>query len=150
MNFSRLSTIVFGVAFIIILYAIIYNALKIMYKDVKSGGKKKRTSGKKNYGLEVLVVDENSNVQQGSMLLLREPITIGRKEGNTVILTDKFVSGNHAKLLVKNNELFIEDLNSTNGVFVNGEKINDKFKLRPNDKIKIGSAVFKVIMADKK
>ena len=39
MSFGKLVTFVFGIIFIILLYVIIYYALKIMYKDVKTGGK---------------------------------------------------------------------------------------------------------------
>ncbi|MGL5378921.1 FHA domain-containing protein [Clostridium sp.] len=150
MSFSKLTTLVFGIAFMIVLYGIIYYALKIMYKDVKSGGKRKQASAKKNYGLEVLKAGGNEGLEEGTILLLREPITIGRREGNTVRLTDQYASGNHAKLVVKNNEVYIEDLNSTNGVFINDEKIDSSAKVKPNDKIKIGSATFKIIRSDKK
>ena len=149
MGFSKLVTIVFGVAFIIVLYFIIYYALKIMYKDVKGGGRRRQSSAKKNYGIEVLSVGENSNLEEGSILLLNGVITIGRKEGNTIRLTEPYASGNHAKIVVKNNEILIEDLNSTNGVFINDEKINGYAKIRANDKIRIGSAIFKVIRAEK-
>ena len=149
MGFSKLATIVFGVAFIIILYFIIYYALKIMYKDVKGGGRRRQSSTKKNYGIEVLSVGENSNLEEGSILLLNGVITIGRKEGNIIKLTDQYASGNHAKIVVKNNEILIEDLNSTNGVFINDEKVNGYAKIRANDKIRIGSAIFKVIRAEK-
>lgn len=149
MGFSKLMTIIFGVAFIIILYFIIYYALKIMYKDVKGGGRRRQSSTKKNYGIEVLSVGENSNLEEGSILLLNGVITIGRKEGNTIKLTDQYASGNHAKIVVKNNEILIEDLNSTNGVFINDEKVNGYAKIRANDKIRIGSAIFKVIRAEK-
>lgn len=149
MGFSKLTTIVFGVAFIIVLYFIIYYALKIMYKDVKGGGRRRQSSAKKNYGIEVLSVGENSNLEEGSILLLNGVITIGRKEGNTIKLTDQYASGNHAKIVVKNNEILIEDLNSTNGVFINDEKVNGYTKIRANDKIRIGSATFKVIRAEK-
>ena len=81
--------------------------------------------------------------------MLNGVITIGRKDGNTVKLTDQYVSGNHAKIVVKNNEVLIEDLNSTNGVFINEEKVTGYAKLRANDKIRIGSATFKVIRAEK-
>ncbi|MBE6052707.1 MAG: FHA domain-containing protein [Clostridium sartagoforme] len=148
MGFSKLITFVFSVAFIIVLYFIIYYALKIMYKDVKGAGRRK-PSAKKNYGIEVLSVGENSNLEEGSILLLNGIITIGRKEGNTIKLTDQYASGNHAKIVVKNNEILIEDLNSTNGVFINDDKVNGSAKLRANDKIRIGSATFKVIRADK-
>lgn len=150
MSSSKLINIIFGIAFMVLLYVIIFYALKIMYKDVKTGGKRKQSSARKNYGIEVLKSGDNSNLEEGTMLLLRAPITIGRKEGNIVQLTDQYASGNHARLVVKNNEVYIEDLNSTNGVFVNEEKINQGAKLRANDKIRIGSAIFKVIKSDKK
>ena len=55
MSFSKIIAGVFGVVFIIILYVIIYYALKIMYKDVKNGGKKGRPPViKGNYGLEII------------------------------------------------------------------------------------------------
>ena len=150
MGSSKLINIIFGIAFMVLLYVIIFYALKIMYKDIKTGGKRKQGSAKRNYGIEVLKSGENSNLEEGTMFLLRGPITIGRKEGNIVQLTDQYASGNHAKLFVRNNELYIEDLNSTNGVFINEEKINQGAKLNPNDKIRIGSVVFKVIKSDKK
>ncbi len=149
MGFSKLITLVFGIAFIIILYFIIYYALKIMYKDVKGGGRKRQSSTKKNYGIEVLSTGENSNLEEGSILLLRGTITIGRREGNTIKLDDQYASGNHAKIIVKNNEIVIEDLNSTNGIFINDERINEFAKIRANDQIRIGSAIFKVIRAEK-
>lgn len=148
MGFSELMTFVFGIIFIIILYFIIYYALKIMYKDVK-GGRRRPSSAKRNFGIEVISAGDNGNLEEGSVLLLNDSLTIGRKEGNIIKLTDQYVSGNHAKIIVKNNEIEIEDLNSTNGVFVNDEKIRGYCKIKANDKIRIGSATFRVIRADK-
>lgn len=149
MSFSKLISLVFGVIFIVILYVIIFYALKIMYKDVKGGGKRKQPRAKKNYGLEVLSIGENQGLEEGTILLLRNEITIGRKEGNTIKLSDKYASGNHAKISIKNNEIIIEDLGSTNGIFINDEKVDKYAKLRANDQIRIGSAIFKVIRSEK-
>lgn len=149
MGFSKLISLIFGVIFIIILYFIIFYALKIMYKDVKGGDKRKQSPVKRNYGIEVLSIGENQGLEEGTILLLRNEITIGRKEGNTIKLSDKYVSGNHAKIDIKNNEIIIEDLASTNGVFVNDEKIDKYVKLRANDQIRIGSAIFKIIRSEK-
>ncbi|MBD7911108.1 MULTISPECIES: FHA domain-containing protein [Clostridium] len=145
MDFSKFSAIVFGIAFIIILYVIIYFALKIMYKDVKGGGRRKRPQGKKSYGIEVLEVDGNENLKKGTVIPVRGVVTLGRKDDNSVILSDQHVSGNHARFVIKNNILFIEDLNSTNGTFVNGRKVAGKAKLFGKDEIKIGSTSFKVL-----
>lgn len=146
MNFSKIAAVVFGIIFIAILYSIIYQALRIMNKDVKGGGRRKQpSSNKKMQGLEVVDVSEEVNVKKGSVIPVRSTVSIGRKEGNSIVLTDVHVSGNHARLTIKNNVLYIEDLNSTNGTFVNGKKISGRVKLLGNDEVKIGTTTFKVL-----
>ena len=145
MSFGKLVTFTFGIVFIILLYVIIYYALKIMYKDVKTGGKARNNSSGIRYGIEVIQTGVNSTLEQGSVVPLRGIITLGRKPENTIVLTEPFVSGNHAKIYAKNNNLYVEDLNSTNGVYVNNERIQEKYKLVADDEVKIGSAIFKVL-----
>ena len=53
------------------------------------------------------------------------------------------------RYIVKNNNLYIEDLNSTNGIYVNGERIEERLSLLADDEIKIGSAIFKVLKSGK-
>ncbi len=147
MDFSKLLTGIFGLFFIVILYVIIYYALKIMYKDVKNGGKRKRPVNRgKSYGLEVLNNGGNSDLKEGSIIPIRLELTIGRKEGNSIKLTDQHVSGNHACIIVRNDKLFLEDLNSTNGTFLNGRRLNNKAQLSNKDEIKIGNSVFKIVL----
>ena len=113
-------------------------------------GRKRPSSTRRSYGIEVVSVGENANLEEGSILLLRDIITIGRKRrSNTIRLSDQYVSGNHAEIKIKNNEIIIRDLKSTNGIFVNDVRIKEYFKLRANDKFRIGSAIFKVIESDK-
>ena len=76
--------------------------------------------------------------------------TIGRGRDNTLQLEDSAVSGKHAAITGSPNEylpeildLKIEDLNSTNGTFVNHKMVSEK-KLFHGDVIKIGSHQFKV------
>ncbi len=70
--------------------------------------------------------------------LVRDEITIGRQEGNTVRLTDQNISRKHARLLKQNETLFVEDLDSYNGVRVNGSRIQVKQSLRDGDEVVIG------------
>lgn len=149
MSFGKVVTFAFGIVFIILLYGIIYYSLKIMYKDVKTGGKRKNNSSGIRYGIEVIQTGVNSTLEQGSVVPIRGVITLGRKPENTIILTEPFVSGNHAKIYIKNNSLYVEDLNSTNGVYVNNDRIEEKFKLIADDEIKIGSAIFRVLKSGK-
>lgn len=146
MSFSRIVAGVFGLIFIVILYVIIYYALKIMYRDVKNGGKKRRPPVVKgNYGLEIINSGQGKDLKDGSIIPIRSDLTIGRKDNNSIVLGDAHVSGNHAKIVVRNDTLYIEDLNSTNGTYINGSKINGKVKLVNKDEIKIGTAVFKIL-----
>jgi len=146
MSFSKIIAGIFGVVFIVILYVIIYYALKIMYRDVKNGGKKRRPPvAKGNYGLEIISSGNSRDLKDGSIIPIRSDLTIGRKDDNSIIISDQHVSGNHAKIIVRNDSLFIEDLNSTNGTYLNGNKISNKMKLSNKDEIKIGTAVFKIL-----
>ena len=146
MNISRLITFASGIVFIIILYLIIYYALKIMYKDVKNGGKRRRPArANGNYGLEIINSGNGRDLKEGSIIPIRSDLSIGRKDSNSIILTDQHVSGNHAKIVVRNNGLFLEDLNSTNGTYLNGKKISSRIKLTNKDEIRIGTAVFKIL-----
>ena len=117
-----------------------------MYKDVKNGGKKRRPQGAKgNFGLEIINPGNAKDLKDGSIIPIRSDLTIGRKEDNSIVLSEQHISGNHAKIAVRNNTLFIEDLNSTNGTYVNGTKISSKTKLANKDEIKIGNVVFKIL-----
>jgi hypothetical protein len=146
MSFSRIIAGIFGLIFIVILYVIIYYALKIMYRDVKNGGKKRRPPVAKGvYGLEVINTGDGRGLKVGSIIPLRLDLTIGRKDNNSIVLGDQHVSGNHAKIIVRNGTLYLEDLNSTNGTYLNGNKIGGRVKLSNKDEIKIGTAVFKIL-----
>ena len=120
-----------------------------MYKDVKTGGKAKNNNSGIRYGIEVIQTGVNSTLEQGAVVPIRGIITLGRKAENTIVLTEPFVSGNHARIYAKNNNLYVEDLNSTNGVYVNNERIEEKYKLIADDEVKIGSAIFKVLKSSK-
>jgi pSer/pThr/pTyr-binding forkhead associated (FHA) protein/Skp family chaperone for outer membrane proteins len=70
--------------------------------------------------------------------LIRDEITIGRKEGNTIRLTERNVSRRHARILRSNNEVQIEDLGSYNGIRVNNARIAERVSLRISDQVQIG------------
>src|SRR6185436_9961849 len=65
-------------------------------------------------------------------------ITIGRKEGNTIRLTERNVSRRHARILRNNGEVQIEDLGSYNGIRVNNARIAERVNLRVSDQVQIG------------
>ena len=70
--------------------------------------------------------------------LIRDEITIGRKEGNTIRLTERNVSRRHARIVRSNGEVQIEDLGSYNGIRVNNARIAERVSLRVSDQVQIG------------
>lgn len=70
--------------------------------------------------------------------LVRDEITIGRKEGNTIRLTERNVSRKHARISRANGAVAIEDLGSYNGVRVNGSRISQRTVLAVSDRVQIG------------
>ncbi len=66
-------------------------------------------------------------------------ITIGRSSGNDIVVDDFKVSRVHLQLVFNDGICSIVDLNSSNGTFVNGQKINGEVQLQPNDVIRIGN-----------
>ena len=70
--------------------------------------------------------------------LIREEITIGRTEGNTIRLTEQNVSRKHARLTLRNGVLRIEDLGSYNGTSLNGSALSGVASLKDGDVILIG------------
>ena len=52
--------------------------------------------------------------------------TIGRVEDNTFQIAEPSVSSHHCEVLLRGNEVVVRDLNSTNGTFINGEKVTEK------------------------
>lgn len=130
---------------IVLIYFIIFYALKIMYTDTKTSGKKRNKVKKATVGLEVIQAGDNSNLKTGGVLPLADVITMGRKSDNTVVLDDKYVSSHHVKIYKRNNEYVIEDLDSTNGTKINEARIENRVTLRTGDVIKVGTAIFKLI-----
>lgn len=76
--------------------------------------------------------------------LIREELTIGRQEGNTIRLTERNVSRRHAKLLRGQDAIIIEDLDSYNGVRVNGSRIQGKAEIKEADRVQIGDYLIEV------
>lgn len=70
--------------------------------------------------------------------LLLEEVTVGRKEGNTIRLTERNVSRRHARLYKANGSLKIEDLGSANGTKLNGVRLRGQLPIKVGDQIQIG------------
>jgi Domain of unknown function (DUF4388)/Inner membrane component of T3SS, cytoplasmic domain len=78
---------------------------------------------------------------------LQAEIVVGRSSDLDMVLVEDMVSRRHARLTCTDAQIFIEDLGSTNGTFVNGEKIA-RASLKEGDRVLIGTSILKVVALD--
>ena len=69
--------------------------------------------------------------------------SIGRNDNNTIVLNDKQISKQHAAVIFENNEYWIKDTESKNGVFLNGRRISQQERLYHGCLIKLGSTILR-------
>jgi len=87
-----------------------------------------------------LVVVSSPTFQDGeSFTLDSHPLTIGRAANNDVSMPDdEYASGRHARLEPRRDGIWLEDIGSTNGTFVNGIRLTRERKLTPGDVVRVG------------
>ena len=73
----------------------------------------------------------------GQTVLLSHNMTIGRSSSNTVVIEEQTISGQHAKIEYSEQEYILIDLDSTNGTFVNGNKVSQS-AIKKGDTVKMG------------
>ena len=81
-----------------------------------------------------------SGDQAGAAYPVKDTITLGRADSNTIALKDAKVSRQHAQIQQHGNQFIVVDLSSSNGTYVNGEKIEEHV-LQNNDEIQIGDYI---------
>jgi phosphoserine phosphatase RsbU/P len=84
----------------------------------------------------VLVLVEGTD--RRNLMLDHFPFTVGRRTDRDLVLTDPRVSREHAQFMRENDGIYIEDLNSRQGTFVNGERMTARRKLLRNDRLEFG------------
>src|SRR6187399_3375918 len=73
-----------------------------------------------------------------------QEIVIGRSSELDMVLVEEMVSRKHARIALSDGTISIEDMGSTNGTFVNGEKVQQG-TLREGDRVLIGTNILKVV-----
>ena len=81
----------------------------------------------------------------GQQFPLGPMVSLGRNPDNAIHLDDQQVSRHHAQIIAENGRYFLEDLGSSNGTLVNGQRLSQKTMIKIGDQITIGSTLFELI-----
>ena len=75
---------------------------------------------------------------------LTQELTVGRAAGCQVTLDDSYVSQLHARIFRRDGVFYVEDLGSTNGTFLNAQKVSAPVAMKRGDQLRIGSTVMEL------
>jgi pSer/pThr/pTyr-binding forkhead associated (FHA) protein len=134
-------------AFLVLLYVFIWRVIRSASRDLRVAPQESFILAPSQLAAEHpvdsggrLVVEKSKVLENGSSFEAGPvPLTIGRAEDNTLALPgDEFASGHHARIESQRDGVWILDLGSTNGTFVNGSRLDGRRKLREGDVVQIG------------
>jgi pSer/pThr/pTyr-binding forkhead associated (FHA) protein len=143
--------LVLKICFLVLLYLFIWRIVRSASRDVRMpqesfimGPQQAAAAGLGRQAQPidsgVLVTVRSSALEQGTRFELNaKPITVGRAASNDIRLgDDEFASGRHARIEPRRDGVWVEDIGSTNGTYVNGTRLGRPHKLVPGDVVRVG------------
>jgi pSer/pThr/pTyr-binding forkhead associated (FHA) protein len=100
------------------------------------GGREPRTDA-------ALVTVKGGGLEAGERFDLFGGLSIGRSTESDVRIEDRYASGVHVRIYSRGGDYYVEDMNSTNGTFVNGSQLRGESRLGDLDEIRIGDTEFR-------
>ncbi len=125
----------------ILLVALLY---LFLFAVMKTGIGLVKGQGTKTARTWTLTVEQGPRTLRGVRMNVVTPIIVGRAPGSDIVVPDDVVSGRHARFSMMGGDLMVEDLNSTNGTFLNGEPVQQVQRCLEGDEISIGDVLIKV------
>ncbi|HEX3815877.1 MAG TPA: FHA domain-containing protein [Mycobacteriales bacterium] len=143
--------------FLVLLWVFVYAAFRVVRSDVFGAAKPrpsqlpatrppsvpKSKSKRRSKSAKHLYVTAGSLT--GTQIELTDaPVSIGRAEDSTLVLTDDYASSRHARLMLRDGNWYVEDLGSTNGTYLDRTKVSGPMLVPPGAPIRIGKTVLEL------
>ena len=103
----------------------------------------RRVTGSRKHGPLALRIVAPAELK-GRSFPLGEEVTVGRAAGCHVTIDDTYASQLHARVFTRDGQVFVEDLGSTNGTYLNRRKVTGPMQLQRGDKLQIGNTVLEL------
>ena len=87
----------------------------------------------------------NGKKAGATYLVFKSPYIIGRHDQADLKICNPQVSVYHCSIVIKGNEVWVRDMDSTNGTFINNERVDSEQRLVIGDQLQVGPAVFEVL-----
>ena len=120
--------------FLALLYAFLWMVVKALVRDLRAAAREPTAE----LGRLVVIAAPSGEPAPGSVFALDAITSLGRDVNNSIVIEDDFVSATHAALTYRGRAWYVEDLESTNGTFVNGSQVDGLSPIAFGDEIQIG------------
>lgn len=130
---------IFKYIFVYMIFRFLSDLVRMIYLDIDSIGKEEPIKGAY---LRLLTRRESLSYKVEDFYALEGETTIGRGRQCDIRLDDRFLSKLHARIIEEDGEYYLEDLDSSNGTYLNGEEIGDALLLMDKDVIALGDSEF--------
>lgn len=122
--------------FVALLYLFLFAIMKTGIGLVRGQRKRERTWN--------ISVERGPKELRGVSTVVRGPVIVGRSPGADIVIGAGYVSARHARFSLMGQNLFVEDLGSTNGTMVNNQMIAAPTALKNNDVVTVGDVSIRV------
>jgi pSer/pThr/pTyr-binding forkhead associated (FHA) protein len=122
------------ILFLVLLYVFLFGIARALLRDLRAASREPTVE----LGRLVVVASPAGEPAAGTTLPLDAITTLGRDVNNAIVVDDEFVSSEHAVLTFRGRTWYVEDLESTNGTFVNGSPVESVAPLGYGDEIQLG------------
>jgi len=100
--------------------------------------------GRRTRGAPTELVAVEPPEKFGQRYTLGDELTVGRAAGCQIAVEDTYVSQLHARVFTRDGQLFVEDLGSTNGTYLNRAKVAGPMVMQKGDRLQVGNTVLEV------
>lgn len=132
---------------VIIIFLFFLRVIRAVWVETRPGGRRKeRRSGGSRRALTLEVLEPADRSKERFSLTAGNELSIGRSLMCEIAIPDDvYASTIHAKVFTDGNHMLIEDLHSTNGTYVNTERVVVPTRLSRGDVVQVGGTIFEVV-----
>ena len=137
------------ICLLLLIYLFFFRVLRAVWVGVRPTGetaprRARNTRTSKAVLPPAALIVRTPETQQGTRYDFAAEITLGRAAGCDVTIDDSYASQIHARVFQRDDHFLLEDLGSTNGTYLNRQKVSTPTVVKLGDQVQVGSTVFEV------
>lgn len=140
MDAFTISLWVLRIAFVLLIYLFFFLIVRALWRDLRATV----AGAGQALGRLIVLASPEGRPAPGTAVPLDAVNSIGRDVNNAIVVDDSFVSAEHAMLTFRGRAWYVEDRGSTNGTWVNGQRVDSFMPLGYGDELQVGQVRFRL------